>query len=114
LQFNRGPEQQQPVGDSREHFDPLPAEGAPAAGGPLGQGDRAERHTEAEGVGRHVRGVGEQRQRARQPGADQLDTEDTAGQREDNAQPAAVRRCRGAVRTVVVPHRRPPGDRPAS
>ena len=65
-------EQQQPVGDGGEDLDPLPAERAPSAGRPLGERDRAERQRDADRVGGHVPGVGEQGQRAGHDGADHL------------------------------------------
>jgi hypothetical protein len=104
-------DQQQPVGDGAEDLRALPAEGAPSAGGALGQRDRPERQTEAQGVGGHVPGVGEQGQRPGDHRAGDLRGDHRDGEAEDDGQPAAVRgrggSRRGAV-VVPVPHHRSP------
>jgi hypothetical protein len=64
------------------------------------QGDRA-------GVGEHVRGVGEQRQRRRQQAADDLENHEAGDERQRQPEPAQVgvgrRRVVVMVSTVVVP-----------
>jgi hypothetical protein len=68
-----------------------------------GGGDRGERHADAEHVGEHVPGIGQQRQRAGQQGGERLDQHEGGEQGERGPEPAAVPLPR-AVSAVIVSH----------
>ena len=58
-------EQQHRVGQRGDDLQPVEPERALAVGGrAAGGGDRCQRHADAEGIGGHVPGVGQQRERA--------------------------------------------------
>ena len=83
--------EQHGVGQRGEHLEPVEAERAlRVGGGPAGGGDRGERHRDAEHVGEHVPGVGEQGQRAGQQRGDRLDHHEAGQQPGGPPEPGAV------------------------
>jgi len=72
--------QQQGIERRRQDFKAGIAERALAVGGALGDLDRHQGNRHGQGIGHHVRGVGQQRQAAGDKGTDHLGNHETAGQ----------------------------------
>ncbi len=105
---HRDGDEQEAVRDRGEDLDPLPAERASSASRPLGERDRAERQRDADRVGRHVPGVGEQGQGAGHDRADHLGHQHGHGEPEDDRQPASLPAgCRDGGMAVAVSHALP-------
>ena len=73
-----------------ENLGALEAEGEVAAGRPRDEPDHHERQHERAGVGEHVRGVREQRERVREDSGDDLDGHEADDQAERDPQPPGV------------------------
>ena len=92
---HRDGDQQQAVGQRRQHLGALEAEGAARVRGPGGERRGQQGEADRAGVGEHVAGVGEDRQRAGDQAADDLDREHRGVDRErDPHPPPAVRPAR--------------------
>jgi hypothetical protein len=93
------PEHQQrgPVDRRGEDLAALEPVGHRAAGRPACEPDRHQRQDERAGVGQHVRGVGEQRQRVDRDADRDLHAHEADDQRERDRQLLAVRVRGGAV-----------------
>ena len=102
-------QQGDPVRLGGEDLDPFEAEGHAALGRAAGEPDRDQREADRGGVGEHVGGVGEQRQRVGDDPGHHLGRHEAEDQREGDRQLAAVGVRRGAVAVagVGVAHRRP-------
>ncbi len=61
-----------PLTSGAEHLDALEAEGVPVGGRARGDDGRDQRDDQGDRVAGHVAGVGEQRERSRERGADDL------------------------------------------
>ena len=85
---DRDRDQGDAVEERREDLGAAVAEGAARAPGAAGEPGGEQGDAEREAVGEHVRGVGEQRQAARDQAADDLGDEEERGQREDELQRA--------------------------
>src|SRR5690242_6349194 len=87
---------------------PLPAEGPAGGRDPSGHPDRQQGEADAERVGGHVAGVGEQREAAGEQSDDHLEDQHGDGDPEHGGQPAAVgggsRPRAGTGVPVIVPH----------
>ncbi len=94
------PEQHQRVDQRSQHLGAVQPEGGPGPGGSRRDVRRPQRQQHRGGVGGHVAGVGQQRQRPGHHGADHLEDHHAGGDREHDPQPAPVRRATGRV---VVP-----------
>ena len=92
-QEHRGVEQ------GRQDLGAVPAEGRARSGRAGGDVRRSQREHDPGRVGGHVGGVGEQRQRAREPGTHQLGHQHRAGDDQHQQQPAPVL---GPARGVAV------------
>ena len=88
-------EQRRAVDLRRQDLGAPEAERERARRGPRGEARRDEREPDRGGVGEHVRGVGEQRERAGQQARDDLDAHEAGDERQRDGQPAAV----GVART---------------
>jgi hypothetical protein len=91
----------------REDLRTLEAECHRASRGTGGKAQRDQRKSERAGVGEHVSGVGQQRERVRDHAGCDLDAHERDDQREREGQPAAVglRAYAGGVSDVGVGHR---------
>ena len=85
---DRDRDQGDAVEERREDLGSPVAEGAARAPGAGGEPGREQGDAEREAVGEHVRGVGEQRQAARDQAAGDLGDQEQRGQREDQLQGA--------------------------
>ncbi len=75
-------QQRDPVRLRREDLDAPEAVGHDALGGPCREPDRDDREADRGGVGQHVRGVGEQRERPGDEADDDLEAHEADDQRE--------------------------------
>jgi hypothetical protein len=88
------PEQEDGVGDGGQDLGAMEAVRPAGCGRPGGHPERRERHREAEDVGEHVAGVGEQRERAGEEAADHLGDEVRGSETENHQESTLVRCCR--------------------
>ena len=93
------PQQRQRVDERRDHFGARVAVRRTARRRPCRDALGEQREPERRGVGQHVAGVRQERERSRPPSADRLDDREPAGQRERPDQ-RALRRRRGGRRPV--------------
>ena len=73
-----------------EDLEALIAEGHRPFGGPVGESQGEQREADRAGIGEHVPGVGQQRQRVRDDASRHLHGHEAEEQRERERQPAAV------------------------
>ena len=90
-------EQRRAVRLRGEHLHPAEAEGDVPVRGPSDEPDHDEREEERAGVGQHVRGVGDQRERVGHDARDHLDDHERDDQCETGRQAALVRILRDRV-----------------
>ncbi len=90
-----------PLDEGDQHLQPVEAVGAAAVGRRVGETEGEPRHAKREDVDEHVRGVGEQRQRAGNDAADHLGDHEGQGEQRRQPDPAAVHAVAMVMRMVV-------------
>ena len=97
-------EERQPVRERGEHLEALEPVGPLPVGRPRRHAHGKPGEPERGGVGQHVTGVGDERQRSRVDAADQLGEHCPGGEQAGPEQPALVRISAAVIVAVIVAH----------